>query len=86
MLLFLVRNRDRVVEKDDILREVWDSAAVTDNSLTRSIYFLRKVLDDDPGESRAIRTVSSIGYQFVCTVEQTEDCAGKAPSRGPRTS
>jgi DNA-binding winged helix-turn-helix (wHTH) protein/Tol biopolymer transport system component len=75
LLLYLVRNRDRVVQKDEIVREVWDSAAVTDNSLTRSIYLLRKILDDDPRDSQAIRTVSSIGYQFVCEVEQAEDCS-----------
>jgi Tol biopolymer transport system component/DNA-binding winged helix-turn-helix (wHTH) protein len=75
LLLYLVHNRDRVVQKDEIVREVWESAAVTDNSLTRSIYLLRKILDDDPADSRAIRTVSSIGYQFVCAVEQVEDCA-----------
>jgi DNA-binding winged helix-turn-helix (wHTH) protein/Tol biopolymer transport system component len=78
LLLYLVRNRDRVVEKDDILREVWDSAAVTDNSLTRAISLLRKILDDDTRDSRAIRTVSSIGYQFVCAVEQAEDCAASS--------
>src|SRR5271165_1011096 len=75
LLLYLVHNRDRVVQKDEIVREVWDSAAVTDNSLTRSISLLRKILDHDPSDSGAIRTVSSIGYQFVCAVEQAEDCA-----------
>lgn len=75
LLLYLVHNRDRVVQKDEIVREVWDSAAVTDNSLTRSISLLRKILDDDPRDTRAIRTVSSIGYQFVCAVDQAEDCA-----------
>ena len=34
LLLYLVRNRDRVVAKDELLDEVWPDAAVTEGSLT----------------------------------------------------
>jgi DNA-binding winged helix-turn-helix (wHTH) protein len=34
LLLYLVRNRDRVVAKDELLDEVWPDAVVTESSLT----------------------------------------------------
>jgi len=80
LLVYLVHNRNRVVEKDEIIQDVWDGAAVTDNSLARSISGLRKVLEDDAREAQAIRTVSSIGYRFICPVEQVEASEPTSPA------
>src|SRR5690242_14950433 len=67
-LQFLVLNRHRAVSKDEILAVVWDGTAVSDNSLTRVIAQIRKVLDDDPREPRFIETVQTVGYRFVAEV------------------
>ena len=50
MLLFLLRNPGRLVTKDEILKAVWNDCAVSDNSLTRSIATLRRLLGDDTHE------------------------------------
>lgn len=71
VLLFLLRNPGRVIRKDEILAAVWDETAVSDNSLTRSIATLRRVLGDDSREPRYIATVQTIGYRFLCPVEVT---------------
>jgi hypothetical protein len=65
LLKFLVENRHRVVPKDEILAEVWEGVAVSDNALTRAVAQIRKALDDDPKQPRYIETVPTVGYRFV---------------------
>jgi Tol biopolymer transport system component/DNA-binding winged helix-turn-helix (wHTH) protein len=72
VLLFLLRNPGRLVKKDEILNAVWDDCSVSDNSLTRSIATLRRLLGDDAREPRFIATVQTIGYRFLCPVEVSE--------------
>jgi Tol biopolymer transport system component/DNA-binding winged helix-turn-helix (wHTH) protein len=72
VLLFLLRNRGRLVTKDEILNAVWSDYSVSDNSLTRSIATLRRLLGDDSREPRYIATVQTIGYRFLSPVEVLE--------------
>src|SRR5262245_27714975 len=67
-LVFLIENRDRVVEKDDLLNAVWKDAFVTPNTLTRVIAQLRKGLQDDAKDARYIATAPTRGYRFVAPV------------------
>jgi DNA-binding winged helix-turn-helix (wHTH) protein/Tol biopolymer transport system component len=76
VLLFLLRNPGRLVTKDEILEAVWNDCSVSDNSLTRSIATLRRLLNDDTREPRYIATVPTVGYRFLCAVEVREDGAG----------
>jgi DNA-binding winged helix-turn-helix (wHTH) protein/Tol biopolymer transport system component len=73
VLLFLLRNPKRLVTKDEILNAVWNDCAVSDNSLTRSIATLRRVLGDDSREPRFIATVPTVGYRFLCDVVAAEE-------------
>ena len=73
VLLFLLRNPRKLVTKDEILNAVWDDCAVSDNSLTRSIATLRRLLGDDSREPRFIATVPTVGYRFLCNVVAEED-------------
>lgn len=82
VLLFLLRNPGRLVTKDEILSTVWTDAAVSDNSLTRSIATLRRLLGDDKREPRYIATVHTVGYRFLCEVQVMTDLAGLAPEDG----
>ena len=72
VLLYLLRNPGRVVSKDEILIAVWDDCSVSDNSLTRSIATLRRLMHDDSREPRYIATVPTVGYRFVCPVLASE--------------
>ena len=63
LLATLVRHRDRVVSKDELLRLVWRDAAVEENNLSVQVSTLRKVLGAD-----ALRTVSGQGYRFALPV------------------
>jgi DNA-binding winged helix-turn-helix (wHTH) protein/Tol biopolymer transport system component len=73
VLLFLLRNPRRLVTKDEILNTVWDDCAVSDNSLTRSIATLRRLLGDDSREPRFIATVPTVGYRFLSDVVAAEE-------------
>ena len=56
VLLFLLRNPKRLVTKDEILNAVGNDCAASDNSLTRSVATLRRLLGDDSREPRFIAT------------------------------
>jgi Tol biopolymer transport system component/DNA-binding winged helix-turn-helix (wHTH) protein len=68
ILLVLVRNRARVVEKDELMRLVWPGVTVEENNLTRNISTLRKTLGEGPNDHRFIVTVPGRGYQFAAVV------------------
>ncbi len=76
VLLLLLRNPQKLIAKEELLNAVWGDAAVTENSLTRSIALLRKLLGDDTRNPRYIETVATVGYRFVCKVEVSEDPSG----------
>src|SRR5580704_1046901 len=75
-LLFLLRNPQKVISKDELLNSVWGDTAVTEGSLTRCIWLLRSLLGDDIREPRYIATVATVGYRFVCKIEVSEDVSG----------
>jgi len=47
VLLFLLRNPQRLITKEELLNAVWGDALVTDSSLTRTIAQLRRLLGDE---------------------------------------
>jgi DNA-binding winged helix-turn-helix (wHTH) protein/ATP/maltotriose-dependent transcriptional regulator MalT len=64
LLLYLVRNHDRVVPKDELLSAIWPGVIVTDSSIMRAVSLIRTMLrNGGPGET--IRTFSRQGYRFV---------------------
>lgn len=70
-LLYLVENGGRVVEKEELFREVWPDTIVEENNLTQNISALRKIFGERPGEHRFIVTVPGSGYKFVADVTRT---------------
>src|SRR3954471_1318229 len=76
-LLFLLRNPQKVISKEELLNSVWGDIAVADGSLTRCIWLLRRVLGDDINQPRYIETVATIGYRFIGKVEVEEDASAE---------
>jgi len=68
ILIALIENRQRVVDKDELLELIWPRTAVEENTLTRHISTLRKALEEHPGQHQFILTVPGHGYQFVADV------------------
>ncbi|HEY5401767.1 MAG TPA: winged helix-turn-helix domain-containing protein [Pyrinomonadaceae bacterium] len=70
ILLVLLEENGRLVEKDELLKRVWPDVVVEENNLTVNISALRKSLEESPGEHRYVVTVPGRGYQFVAEVHQ----------------
>ena len=68
ILVHLVRNRDRVVSKDEIAGAVWHGRTVSDASISSRIRSARKAVDDDGADQAIIRTVHGRGFRFVAEV------------------
>jgi DNA-binding winged helix-turn-helix (wHTH) protein len=72
LLVYLVRNRDRVVSKDDLLAAVWGRGTVSESTLTSRISAVRKAVGDSGEAQRLIRTVPRKGLRFVGPVRQEQ--------------
>jgi TolB-like protein/DNA-binding winged helix-turn-helix (wHTH) protein/tetratricopeptide (TPR) repeat protein len=79
ILVLLVRTRDRVVPKQELLDAVWQDTAVTENTLTQRIKEIREALGDEPQEPRWVKTVSRVGYRFIGDVVEESPAAAPAP-------
>jgi pimeloyl-ACP methyl ester carboxylesterase/DNA-binding winged helix-turn-helix (wHTH) protein len=80
VLAYLVRHRDRVVEKDELLRELWPDAVVTDASLQRAVSLARRALA--PRGAGLLRTYARHGYRFVGDVAEVGADAAEAADEG----
>lgn len=67
LLRFLIINRPRVCEKEEIIENVWTEAktreGVTDQALDQIIYRLRKKIKNDPNNPQHIQTIKGRGYK-----------------------
>jgi len=79
-LLYLVKNRGKVVEKDDLMLAIWPDTVVEENNLNQNISTLRRVLGENRGENRFIATIPGKGYRFIAPVE-TAAATAEIPSR-----
>lgn len=68
-LWYLTEHPGRVVGRNELLEQLWPDTFVGDAALTRCIKEIRRALDDDPRDPRFIRTVPSVGYEFIAGVE-----------------
>src|SRR5262249_4988125 len=77
----LVRNRDRVVSKDDLLEAVWGGRIVSESTLTSRITAVRKAVGDSGEAQRLIRTLPRKGIRFIGAVREEQTPAMAAEAR-----
>lgn len=70
VLLYLLEQRQRLVTKEELLENIWQDTAVTDNALVQCIADIRKALGDDSHQPRFIKTIPKVGYRFIGPVEE----------------
>ena len=73
LLLVLVEESGKTIEKDVLLDRVWAGTAVEENNLNQNITALRKSLGDSRQDSQYIATIPGIGYRFVAEVRRVEE-------------
>jgi DNA-binding winged helix-turn-helix (wHTH) protein len=78
--MHLLRNRERVVSKSDLVEVVWSGRAISDSTLTSHINAARKAVADSGEEQRLIRTLPRKGYRFVGEVMEVRPRESKAVS------
>ena len=65
LLVYLVRHRDRVVSKDELIEAVWEGRIVSESTLTSRITAARQAIGDNGQDQQLIRTVPRKGVRFV---------------------
>jgi TolB-like protein/cytochrome c-type biogenesis protein CcmH/NrfG len=83
LLVYLVRNRDRVVSKNDLIASVWGGRIVSDSTLTSRINAARNAVGDRGEDKKLIRTVARKGLRFVGTVHMQPNRDGLADVADP---
>lgn len=72
LLVHLIRHRDRVVSKDDLLAAVWNGRIVSESALFNRINAARQAIGDDGDQQRLIRTLPRKGIRFAGDVREGE--------------
>jgi serine/threonine-protein kinase len=70
VLKVLLESDGRVIGKQELIDSVWAAAVVSDDSLIRCIYVLRKTLGEGGKDQRYIATISRRGYRFAMPVHR----------------
>jgi TolB-like protein len=79
LLVYLLKSRERVVSKEDLLDAVWSGRTVSESTLTSYINAVRKAVGDTGEAQLLIRTVPRKGFRFVGEVREAQ-VSGGAPS------
>src|SRR5436305_12601949 len=72
VLLFLVQNRGRVLEKDELMKALWPESFVEEGNLSHNIFVLRKILGDNQNGNCLIQHIPRMRNRFVATVKQLD--------------
>jgi adenylate cyclase len=78
LLDYLIRNRERVVSKDDLISAIWNGRIVSDAALTTRLNAARSAIGDSGEEQRLIKTLPRKGFRFVGAVHETNRPTGTA--------
>ena len=80
LLVALVTNAGRLVEKDRLLKSVWPDVAVEEGNLTKGVFSLRQLLERKG--ARYIETVPKRGYRFTAVVTREPVAVAPDPPAG----
>jgi pimeloyl-ACP methyl ester carboxylesterase len=80
LLEFLIRNRDRVVSRDDLIEGVWGGRIVSESTLATRINAARRAIGDDGAAQRLIKTIARKGFRFVGEVSEGQAAPSAAPA------
>ena len=72
LLLVLVRNSGHLLEKDELLKQVWPEQFVEEGNLPLNISILRKALGENHTTRQYIETVPKRGYRFTAGVREVQ--------------
>lgn len=83
IIALLIRERARVVSKQELVDTIWNGRFITDSSLSTAIKTARRAVGDDGQTQHMIKTIHGQGFRFVADVQEVEP-APTQPVREPR--
>lgn len=85
LLVYLIRNRERVVDKEELLVSVWHGRIVSNSALISRVNAARSAIGDSGRDQRLIKTLPKKGMRFVGVVREANwSYSGAAPRQhGP---
>ena len=86
LLLLLIRHRDRVVTKDELIDAIWHGRIVSEAALSSCIKAARRALGDTGDDQAAIRTIYKRGFRFIGDLEGDGAAPAEAAERPDRPS
>src|SRR5262245_47586143 len=72
LLQYLIRNRDHVVSKDELIAAVWNGRIISESALSSRITAVRQAVGDSGEQQRLIRTIARKGFRFVGDIQETQ--------------
>jgi DNA-binding winged helix-turn-helix (wHTH) protein len=75
LLDYLIRNRERVVSKDDLISAVWNGRIVSDAALTTRLNAARHAIGDTGEKQHLIKTLPRKGFRFLGAVQEAQGSA-----------
>jgi DNA-binding winged helix-turn-helix (wHTH) protein len=82
LLELLIRRRDEVVSRDDLIEHVWKGRIVSESAMASRINAARVAVSDNGSDQRLIKTIARKGIRFVGEVREQ---GGAAPARPAET-
>jgi TolB-like protein len=73
LLHYLIRNRERVVTRDDLIAAVWHGRTISESALSTRINAARTALRDSGEEQRLIKTLARRGLRFVGAIREEHE-------------
>ncbi len=83
LLAFLIDNRERVVERGELVQAVWGGRFVSDQTISSRINALRSLLGDSARDPTLIKTVHRRGFRFIGKVRRSSAAARSEPPAQP---
>src|SRR6188768_2944580 len=72
LIVHLVRNRDRIVSKDELIETIWNGRIISEAALSSRINGARRALGDTGADQTLIRTLHKRGFRFVGDVQTVD--------------
>jgi TolB-like protein/DNA-binding winged helix-turn-helix (wHTH) protein len=70
LMVHLVRNRDRIVSKDELIETIWNGRVISEAALSSRINGARRALGDNGNDQNFIKTLHKRGFRFVANVQE----------------
>jgi DNA-binding winged helix-turn-helix (wHTH) protein len=96
LLVYMARNTQRLLTKEELMKAVWGDTIVEESNLTQSVFLLRKALSEQASaENKLIVTVPGRGYRFAAHVERiaipppgsgAQEISANGPARLPEAA